>query len=71
MADFNSSMIQSQSILTQTETVIELLAERPTAATLINPPKPPGQLCGYYMATLGYVELYIVEASGIRFRRIG
>lgn len=67
----NNSMIQSKSVKTNTETVIELLSEKPNPSTILTTARPPGQLLGYYVATGGYVELYIVEASGIRLRRVG
>ena len=51
--------------------VLEFLPERPTNTTLISPSKPTGQLCGYYDAINQRVELYVVDASGLRYKRVG
>jgi len=51
--------------------VLEFLGSRPNNSTLISPARPAGQMCGYYDATTQTVELYIVDASGIRFKRVG
>jgi hypothetical protein len=57
--------------ITQAPVVLEFLGSRPNNSTLISPARPAGQMCGYYDATTQTVELYIVDASGIRFKRVG
>ncbi len=66
----NRTLITSQSVKDNTDIVIEMLPSRPLLSTAFTPARPAGQLCGYYNAVNGRVELYIVANSGIRFLRV-
>ena len=65
------SHFNAVSVTNNTKVVIEILSEKPTSATVFNPPKQAGQLCGYYNAIDNYVELFIVDASGLRALKVG
>ena len=67
----NGNYLASQSVKTNTTIVIEMLSSRPVLGAVFTPARPAGQLCGYYDAVSGRVELYVVNASGIRFLRVG
>lgn len=67
----NPSAIGTQTVVSNTEVVIEMLGSRPVLGELISPLKAPGQLCGYYNAIDNVVELYIVSGAGNRYLRIG
>lgn len=62
--------LASSSVTTNTTIVIEMLSSRPVLGAVFTPAKPVGQLCGYYDAMTGNVELYVVAASGIRFLKV-
>lgn len=50
--------------------VIEMLYEQPVTSATFTPARPAGQLCGFYNGITGFVELYVVNSSGIRFVRV-
>lgn len=50
--------------------VIEMLTTQPQAGSTFSPPRPPGQLVGFYNGSTDSVELYVVSASGLRFFRV-
>ena len=67
----NGNVITSLAVTENTALVIEMLSTRPELGGTFTPARPAGQLCGYYDASTDSVELYVVNASGIRFLRIG
>lgn len=50
--------------------VIEMLYDQPDTNTTFTPARPAGQLCGFYNGITDFVELYVVNNSGIRFVRV-
>ena len=67
----NGNLITSKAVEDNNAIVIEMLGTRPLVGSAFTPARKPGQLCGYYDATNQRVELYMVNASGIRFVRVG
>lgn len=65
-----STVLTTASVTTNTTVVIEMLSSRPIIGAVFTPARPVGQLCGYYDATSGRVDLYVVGSSGIRFLKV-
>lgn len=66
----NRSSLTSQSISDNTESIIEIRAQRPDPAQPLDPPEIPGRLIGYYNGATGFVELYVVSGSGLNLLRV-
>jgi hypothetical protein len=66
----NRSSITSQAISSNTESIIQVLEQRPRTEAVLDPPGIPGQLIGYYNGASGFVELYVVSGSGLNLLRI-
>ena len=66
----NRSFISTQDISQVTNVTIEIVATRPDMNTLISPPETPNRMVGYYNGTGDFVELYVVDASGLRWIRV-
>lgn len=47
-----------------------MLNERPNLTVDLASPLKPGQLVGYYNATVDAVELYTIDQTGYRYIRI-
>jgi hypothetical protein len=67
----NPSAFTTQAIADNTEVTLELLPQRPTDSTVISPAKQPGRVFGYYNPGANVVELYVVNASGLGYVRVG
>lgn len=67
----NGNLITSKAVEDNNTIVLEMLSTRPAINSAFAPARKPGQLCGYYDATTQKVELYMVNASGIRFVKVG
>ena len=62
----NRSNITSQSILTDTNVVIEIVYTRPPGVgVVLDPPMTPNKLFGFYDAARDAVKLYVVDDSGL------
>lgn len=66
----NRSLLGSESIKTNTDSVIEVRTTEPDVFEILDPPDIPGRLVGYYNGSSGFVELYIVDGSGLRLLKI-
>lgn len=67
----NPSAIATQSVADQdTPAVIEMLTTQPNSSITFSPPRPPGQICGFYNGSIDGVELWVVNNSGTRFLRV-
>ena len=66
----NRSFISTQDISQVTNATIEIVATRPDMNTLISPPETPNRMVGYYNGIGDFVELYVVDAIGLRWIRV-
>jgi hypothetical protein len=66
----NRVSIGSQSIKTNTDSVIEILYTEPDVNALIDPPDTPGKLVGYYDGNSDSVRLFIIDNSGLRYLKV-
>jgi len=66
----NRTSLTSETIQSNTESVIEIREVRPVVGVDMDPPDIPGRLIGYYNGATGWVELYVVSGSGRRLYRI-
>lgn len=63
----NPVSIASDSILTNTNSVVEVrYTEPPAPSEILNPPETPGKLVAYYNGANDVTRLYIVSRSGLR-----
>lgn len=62
----NRVSMTSESITTNTDTVIEIRYVEPDTRDLFDPPETPNKLIGYYDGNADVVRLYIVDNSGLR-----
>ena len=60
----NPTSLATQSIETDYNVVIEMVATRPTVGVLLETQMTPNKILGYYDAALDAVKLYIVSDSG-------
>lgn len=70
MAPINRISMASQSITTNTDTVIEMVYSEPASEDELNPPQPPGKIVGYYNGMTNEVNLYVVSANGLKLLRV-
>ena len=66
----NPGFIAAQPVSQNNEVYIEFLAEEPPYDLILDTPKPPGLLLGYYNPIYNVVNLYIVGATGLRLSRV-
>lgn len=66
----NPGYISSQPIDEDVDVTISLLTTRPSALTVIDPPKSPGLIVGFYNGSIDAVELYMVDGSGTRYIKV-
>lgn len=63
----NRVSLTSQSITTNTESVVEIIyAAPPGPEEVLDPPQTPGKLVAYYNGSRDQVRLYIVNRAGLR-----
>ena len=67
----NPSNLAAQPINTNYDVTIQMLPQRPAAGAFNATADVPHKLVGYYDGFTDSVELYIVDASGHRYLRIG
>jgi hypothetical protein len=63
----NRTSLSSQSIQTNTDSVIEIVYTRPDVNSVLQTPEVPGKLLGFYNGSTGFVELYVIDKSGLRY----
>ena len=66
----NRSFVSTQDISQITNATIEIVATRPDTNSLIDPPETPNRMIGYYNGLGDFVELYVVDATGLRWIRV-
>ena len=66
----NGLSFTAESVITNTDAVIEVLYVEPVVGEPLDPPRTPGVLLGYYNGVSGVVNLYIVSRSGLQLLRI-
>jgi hypothetical protein len=66
----NRSFVSTQDISQVTNATVEIVATRPDMNNLIDPPETPNRMIGYYNGLGDFVELYVVDASGLRWIRV-
>jgi len=67
----NKSYVSTNSVDKFNGTNIEMLATEPRLNGILDQPKTPGQLVGYYDGTNDVVLLFVVLGSGLRMTRVG
>lgn len=70
MAPINRISMASQSITTNTDTVIEMVYSEPASEDELNPPQLPGKIVGYYNGMTNEVNLYVVSGNGLKLLRV-
>jgi hypothetical protein len=66
----NRTSLSSQSIQTNTNTVIEVIYNAPQLNDPFDPPQVPGKLIGYYNGSIDMVQLYVVTPDGLFLNKI-
>lgn len=67
MPGINGSSLGSDSIHTNTESVVEVIyAPAPSPGVILDPPQTPQKLLVYYNGATDTARLYIVSRSGLR-----
>lgn len=69
----NPGSIGSVSVYQNHKTVIEILADRPTVGIQFADgiARTPGQLVGYFNAVIAKVEVFCVDATGLKPIKLG
>ena len=66
----NRVSFASESVTTNTDSVIEVRYSEPPLGTTLTVPETPGKLIGYYDSLSDTVKLYIVSSNGLRYQTI-
>ena len=66
----NPVSITSESVTTNTGTIIEVVYSEPDLGILLDPPDIPGRVLGFFNGSTGVINLYMVDNSGLRLLRV-
>ena len=67
----NTPSIGSNPIQDNPEMIIGFLPERPQLGNFFAPAQTPSKMVGYYDPVTDRVELYVVDARGTKYLRVG
>ena len=62
----NRTSLTSQSIVTDTNVVLEIVYVAPVVGAVLDPPMTPNKVFGFYDQALDAVRLFVVDDSGLR-----
>lgn len=66
----NPVSMTSESVMTNTDAIIEVVYAEPNLNILLDPPSIPGRILGFFNGSTGVVNLYMVDNSGLRLLRV-
>ena len=66
----NPVSMTSESVMTNTDAIIEVVYVEPDLNVLLDPPGVPGRILGFFNGSTGVVNLYMIDNSGLRLLRV-
>ena len=66
----NPVSMTSESVMTNTDAIIEVVYAEPNLSILLDPPSTPGRILGFFNGSTGVVNLYMVDNSGLQLLRV-